>query len=154
MGVTPEARSLEDALGGKAPLVVVDITQREYDETVGMVCDPGSGPVDFVSIGCPHLAIDEIRDIAHYLKGKQVKPGVDLWIWTTKSNQALADYNGYTKTVEESGGKLLDSTCPIVMKHESHEHAKSMVLNGIKMAKGPKGANFGDRILRRGLKVY
>lgn len=136
VGVTPEARSLEDALGGQEPLAVFDITQQDYDETVAMVCDPGGGPVDFVSVGCPHLAIDEIRDIAGYLKGKKVKQGVELWIWTTKSNQALADYNGYTKTIEESGGKLLDSTCPIVMKHESHKHAKAMVLNGIKMAKG------------------
>lgn len=136
VGITPEARTVDDALGGKKPAAYFAITQQDYDDTCRLVCDPGSGPVDFVSIGCPHLAIEEIRDIASYLRGKKVKQGVELWIWTTKSNQALADYNGFTKIIEESGAHLLDSTCPICMKHESHKHAKAMVLSGIKQAKG------------------
>ena len=136
VGITPEARTLEDALGGKEPVAAFTITQKDYDDTYNMVCNPGSGPVDFVSIGCPHLSIEEIRDFAQYLQGKKVKEGVELWFWTTKSNQALADYNGFTKTIEASGAKLFDSTCPIVMKEESHKHAKAMVLSGVKQAKG------------------
>lgn len=134
VGVTPEARTLEDALGGKEPIAVVDITEKDYAESFRMVCDEGSGPIDLVSIGCPHLALDEIKEIARYLKDKRVKENVELWIWTSLGVQALADYNGYTEIIEKSGARLLDSTCPLVMREESHKHAKAMALNGIKQA--------------------
>lgn len=134
VGITPEARTLEDALGGKQPAAVIDITNEDYEESVKMICDEGSGDVDLVSIGCPHLALDEIREIAMYLKNKKIKENVELWIWTDYAIQAMADFNGYTDIIEKSGGKLLNSTCPLVMREESHKHSKAMVMNGAKQA--------------------
>lgn len=52
------------------------------------ICDAGSGPVDYVSIGCPHLALDELKTIADYLRGKKVHSGVELLIWTSYATKA------------------------------------------------------------------
>ncbi|WP_372995268.1 aconitase X [Lutispora sp.] len=149
VGFTPEARTLEDALGGKKPIEVIDITYKDYEESVKMICDEGSGDIDLVSIGCPHLALDEIKEIAMYLKGKKIKENVELWIWTDYAIQAMADFNGYTDIIKESGAKLLNSSCPIVMREESHKHSKGMVMNGAKQAHGIKSQTkvpvyFGD----------
>lgn len=134
VGITPEARTLEEALGGKEPLAVIDITQKDYDESVSMLCDEGSGDIDLVCVGCPHLSLKEIREIAMYLRNKKVKENVELWIWTDYAIQAMADINGYTDIIEKSGGKLLNSSCPVVMREESHRHSKAMAMNGAKQA--------------------
>lgn len=134
VGVTPEARTIEDALGGKEAIAYIDITEKDYADCLEMVCDAGSGPVDLVSVGCPHLALEEIQKIAIYLRNKKVKENVELWIWTSMGVRAMADYNGYTAIIETSGAKLLESSCPVVMKEECHKHAKSMVMNGLKQA--------------------
>ncbi|WMJ83735.1 aconitase X [Oscillospiraceae bacterium LTW-04] len=136
VGHTPEARTLEDALGGKEPKYVIHVTERDMQESLAMICDKGSGPVDFVSIGCPHISLDEIQAIASYVKGKHLPAGTELQIWTDYAVKSLATLNGYTKIIEETGASVLTGSCPIVMKEESHKHAKSMVLFGSKQAFG------------------
>ena len=134
VGITPEARTLEDALGGEEPIAIIDIEEKDYEKSIKMICDEGSGDIDLVSIGCPHLALDEIQRIAIYLKDKKVKDSVNLWIWTDYAIQSLADLNGYTDIIEKSGGKILNSSCPLVMREESHKQYKAMVMNGAKQA--------------------
>jgi Uncharacterized conserved protein len=134
VGVTPEARTLEMAVGPKKILHEVVITDRDCDASLEMICNPGSGPVDFVFIGCPHLALDEIKDIAEYLEGRRVKDGVELQIWTDYAIRAMADVNGYTQAIEDAGAALLTGSCPVVMREESHAHSRAMVMNGAKQA--------------------
>ncbi|MBM3309860.1 MAG: DUF521 domain-containing protein, partial [Candidatus Altiarchaeales archaeon] len=70
--------------------------------------------VDFVSLGCPHASIMEIAEAAEYLKGKKVKEGVELWIATSRPVKDIADQQGYSKTIENAGGKLAVDTCMVV----------------------------------------
>jgi predicted aconitase len=134
VGVTPEARTLETALGMKKIACEIAVSQKDCDESLDMICSPGHGAVDFVSVGCPHLSLDEIKDIAEYLDGRRVKNGVELQIWADYAIRAMADVNGYTKTIEDAGGALLTGSCPVVMREESHAHASAMVMNGAKQA--------------------
>ena len=138
IGLTPEAQTLDMATGGEKCACEFDVTAKDCAESIHMICDSGSGPVDYVSIGCPHLALDELKDIAEYLDGKRVKKGVELLIWTDYATKAMADANGYTGIIEESGAFVLTGSCPIVMREESHRHAAGMVMNGIKQAVGIK----------------
>lgn len=149
VGITPEAPTLESALGGKSPLKTIKITDIEFEESVKMICDSGSGEVDYVNIGCPHLALDELREIALYIEEKRVKEDVELWIWTDYATKEMANVNGYTKIIEDTGAHVLTDSCPVVMKKESHKHAKAMVMNGAKQAHAIKAQTkvkvyFGD----------
>jgi predicted aconitase len=134
VGVTPEARTLEMAVGPKRIEHEAVITRKDCDASLDMICSPGRGAVDFVSVGCPHLALDEIKDIAERLNGRRVKDGVELQIWTDYATRAMADVNGYTRTIEDSGAALLTGSCPVVMREESHAHSKAMAINGAKQA--------------------
>ncbi|MEL7563793.1 MAG: aconitase X catalytic domain-containing protein [Dehalobacterium sp.] len=149
VGITPEAHTLEMALGGKPPIKTINITDLEYKESEKMICDPGSGEVDYVNIGCPHLALDELRDVALYMEGKKVKDHVEFLIWTDYATKAMSDVNGYTKIIEDAGAHVLTGSCPVVMKEASHKHAKAMVMNGAKQAHAIKAQTkakvyFGD----------
>jgi predicted aconitase len=136
VGITPEAQTFEMATGGKACKYEITITEEDMKASLEKICDRGSGPVDYVSIGCPHLALDELKEISEYIKGKRIKKGSELLIWTDYATKAMADVNGYTKDIENSGAFVLTGSCPIVMREESHRHATGMVMNGVKQAIG------------------
>ena len=136
VGVTPEAQSLEMAVGNKQILHEIDITEEEYEKSVRMIGCEDNGAVDYISIGCPHLALDELKVISEYIGGRKVKGGVELLIWTDYATKEMADVNGYTEAIENAGGYLLTGSCPIVMREESHKHAKAMAMFGAKQAFG------------------
>ena len=68
--------------------------------------------VDFVSLGCPHLTIDEIARIAHLIEGRQVKR--EFWITTARPIKHLADRLGYTPIIEAAGARFAADTCCVV----------------------------------------
>jgi len=134
VGLTPEAQTIEMALGGKTPKAEIKITQKDYDESYHMICDNGSGEVDYISLGCPHLALDELKEIALYLKDKKIKEGLELLIWTDYATKEMSNVNGYTRLIENSGAYVLTGSCPLVMREESHKHARGMLFNSAKQA--------------------
>ncbi|MCL1994068.1 MAG: aconitase X catalytic domain-containing protein [Spirochaetes bacterium] len=133
VGLTPEAQTLEMALGHKKPKYEINVTKAEFDKSFAMLCDEGRGAVDFVSIGCPHLSLWELKQIAKHLEGRKVSPSAELQIWTDYATKEMAAVNGYAKTIEASGAYLLTGSCPVLIK-ESHKNAFAMVMHGAKQA--------------------
>jgi predicted aconitase len=68
--------------------------------------------IDFVSIGCPHASLREIRHIAELVEGKQVKK--ETWITTARPTKQVADRMGYSKIIEATGIKFACDTCCVV----------------------------------------
>jgi len=133
VGVTPEAQTLEMALGGKEPIAEIKITQADRDESYRMLCSDGSGEVDFVSLGCPHYNLQEIKEVCDYIKGKKVKDGVRFLVWTDLSTKGMADFNHYTDIITDAGGYLVTSGCPLNAGVECHGKYKGLVFAAAKM---------------------
>ena len=68
--------------------------------------------VDFVSLGCPHLSLQEIARVADQLKGKKVRK--TFWITTARPTKRIADQMGYTSIIEEAGAVFATDTCCVV----------------------------------------
>jgi predicted aconitase len=111
-GITPEAPTLEKALGARAPLAVIPYgkteQQRTYDELNSKASDPN---VDFVMLGCPHAALEQFREIASLLEGKRISTHCNLWLFTSRAVKGEADALGYTKVIRAAGGAVLTDTC-------------------------------------------
>jgi predicted aconitase len=105
-GITPE--SVEYTSPGE----VVPITTADLRAAAVSLNDAAGLQVDFVSLGCPHLTIDEIARIAHLLEGRQVK--VEFWITTARPIKHLADQLGYTSIIEAAGARFAADTCCVV----------------------------------------
>lgn len=110
VGITPEAMTLEQALGDKKPLEVIQITKKDLAEAQSLFSSDGD--VDYVSLGCPHYALEEIREAAEFLRGKRISSNVILHIWTSYAIKAMADTCGYTDIIERAGGLIMTSSCP------------------------------------------
>jgi hypothetical protein len=112
VGVTPEAATLEKALGARPPLAVIPYgkaeQQRTYDELNSKASDAN---VDFVMLGCPHAALEQFRQIASLLEGKRISTNCNLWIFTSRAVKGEADALGYTKVIRAAGGAVLTDTC-------------------------------------------
>lgn len=134
VGCTPEARSIADAFQGKPSPAEIVVGQRQLQETYAAVCDPGEATVDMVSLGCPHYDIDQIKQVAEYLGGKQIKPGVLFMVWTVYPIKKMADENGYTRMIEEAGGFIYTSSCPSTIGGEFLEQHHSFVFDSLKQA--------------------
>jgi len=112
VGVTPEADTLEMAFGPKRPLEVFrygpDERRRVYDRLNATGADV---QVDYVMLGCPHAAIDQLREAAQLLDGKKVSPNCQLWIFTSRAVKSQARDEGLTQTLSDAGAVLLTDTC-------------------------------------------
>jgi predicted aconitase len=112
VGVTPEAHTVEQAYGGRKPKEVRHFGERERRETYERINQTAKDKsVDYVMLGCPHYTIEQIWEAAQFLEGRKVHANSALWIFTPWAIKALADRNGYTKTIEDAGGLLMTDSC-------------------------------------------
>jgi predicted aconitase len=114
-GVTPEAASLEMALGGRKPVVTTQYGVRErrlvYDSLNANGCHSN---VDYVMLGCPHASIEQFREVAQLLDGKRIK--THLWMFTSRAVKTVADMSGFTKKIEDAGGVVMTDTCSSIAR--------------------------------------
>jgi predicted aconitase len=103
VGVTPEAPTLEVALGGKKPKEVVGVTKKDIQEVRGMFNKVSPTEVKLAVFGCPHLTIRELRELASLLDGKRLKEGAQLVVGTSNMTYGLAIEAGYADVFEKVG---------------------------------------------------
>jgi hypothetical protein len=110
VGITPEARTVEEAFGGRVPSERVSVGRRDIDAVMEQM-GGATGPVDVVGVGCPHASIDQMRRYAALLEGKRVHAGVELWVCANTVVETMARTMGYVETIERAGAKLMVGTC-------------------------------------------
>ena len=138
VGYTPEARSVDDALMGKQPIERYVITDEMIRDTYAAICAARDGAIDFVSLGCPHYDIDQIKRASNYLAGKKISDNVHLMIWTVYPIKKMADENGYTATIEAAGGHIYTSSCPGSIGNVFLERYNGFVFDSLKQAESVK----------------
>jgi phosphomecalonate degydratase large subunit len=105
-GITPEASLI------KPPKEKSTINQADLQGAMQSLNDAAKTEVDFVSLGCPHLSIQEIARVAQLVEGKRVK--VEFWLTTARPTRRIADRLGYTRIIENAGVKFAADTCCVV----------------------------------------
>jgi predicted aconitase len=111
VGITPEAPTLEAALGGKNPVAEYEITQADIDEAYEIVNTATDNAVNYVFLGCPHVTVPEFQKIAEILKGKTVSPEVTLIVSTNQRFLLSAQDMGYVEIIENAGGIVAQDMC-------------------------------------------
>ena len=111
-GTTPEAESVEMAFGPNSPVETFTYGKAEqrrvYDQLNANASDPN---VDYVMLGCPHAALEQLREAAALLEGTRVSANCALWIFTSRAVRSEADRLGYIKIINDAGGVVLTDTC-------------------------------------------
>ena len=105
-GITPEAALFQP------PSEIIGISDQEINQAAESLNEASSTEIDFVSLGCPHLSINEIAYLADLLAGKKVNK--EFWITTSRPTKQISDQMGFTRVIEESGALFAVDTCCVV----------------------------------------
>jgi hypothetical protein len=124
VGITPEARTLEEAFGGKVPEDVerIRIRKKDLGNVFRNLRQTEKTEIDAGVIGCPFLMFEELADIARILQGKKVR--TRLWLFTDYVNYSAAEKAGILERIEASGARVVHSSCPGMVVRDRAEAEK------------------------------
>ncbi len=109
------APSFEAAVGPNRKLETFTYGKAEQRRTYETLNARGQDTnVDYVMLGCPHAALEQIQEICRLLEGRKINSGVRLWVFTSRAIRAVADKEGYSKIIRDAGGVLITDTCSAI----------------------------------------
>lgn len=135
VGVTPEASSIQEAFGKNEPYENWKITKKELADVWKKLSSSKEKTVDQITIGSPHLSVEECKQLAGIVKNVKCKPGVEFLITTSQYVYEEVKAEGIADTIEEFGAKFATDTClcmintPLIL-----EEAKTLMTNSAKYA--------------------
>jgi predicted aconitase len=116
VGVTPEAPTLEAALRGSRPEERVDVTMAELRRSRERLSFAPAEGIDFVKLGCPHLALPEAMEVAARVAGRRIRPGLEFWISTSRAVVHHLGESGHLQALEDAGVRILADTCAMTTR--------------------------------------
>lgn len=115
VGRTPEAPTLEAALGTNVDVPVHHITAQRLNAARQELSTAREDKLDAVSLGTPHASVDEIQEAYDaVISGPPLAEGVAFYISTGRSVFAEAERRGLVKPLEDWGVTFVLDTCTYV----------------------------------------
>ncbi len=112
-GSTPEAPTLEYALGFKKPEKEVLVGEAELREAYEYLNYHETDKVDMVYLGCPHLNIVDIQKLTCKVEGKKVM--IPTWVMTAPWLYNVCRDMGYVRILADAGITLMSGACLAAM---------------------------------------
>jgi hypothetical protein len=151
VGVTPEAPTLEAALGGRAASERLAVTDADL-ERVYAGYRLGDGDARLVVFSGPQQSLLEMKQLAALFDGRRVQEGGRCFATTSGGVLAQSRALGYAGTLENAGVTLLEGVCFYILQNLSPIRVANkwtnMVSNSAKIV-NIIGAHRFNTILRR-----
>ncbi|MEW6687868.1 MAG: aconitase X catalytic domain-containing protein [Pseudomonadota bacterium] len=151
VGVTPEASSLEEALGGNVPSGKIQITEKKISQVYSSY-SLGDGDARLVVFSGPQQSLFEMKRLAQLFEGRKVKEGSSCFVTTNSAVYNQAKELEYIKTLEAAGVTILQGVCFYILQNLSSMRKANrwtnLVSNSAKIV-NIIGAHRFNTILRR-----
>jgi predicted aconitase len=151
VGVTPEAPSLEMAMGGVSAFERISITEQDIEQTLRSY-KLGDGDARLVVFSGPQQSLFEMKHLASLFEGRKVKPGSTCIVTTNSAILQQSRDLGYAKALEDAGVTILEGVCFYILQNLSPMRVANrwtnMVSNSAKIV-NIIGAHRFNTILRR-----
>lgn len=134
VGVTPEARTRDEAFAGRAPQARMVVTRADL-EAVYRGFQPEKEEPDLIVFGTPQLSMFEVKELTEAFADREV--AVPVFMTTSPQVKASADELGYTELLEEAGVTFLSGVCFYLMaaRELSRRHNfRTILTNSSKLA--------------------
>ena len=113
IGITPEARTKEEAFKGKRPKDELKIGRREIESAIEEMSTFRGGKIDAVLVGCPHPLLEEIEELARLLNGKRIRRDAKFCLFASSVTINFARQMGYMDVLEDAGVDVLEGECAL-----------------------------------------
>lgn len=126
--ITPDSTAMGDPFLGRKPLEEFTLVESDFERIIKQFTTvTREDAFDFVTLGCPHYSLDQIKLVAQLIEGKKISSNLQFWICTSRMVRHLAEYSGYVKIIEDTGAKVVADTCPV----ESHMRKSTCLEHGL-----------------------
>jgi predicted aconitase len=112
VGLTPEARTLAEACGGRAPRRVLRPGLAEMTAARDGLSTCAATRIDCVAVGSPHFSLEECRRLASLLPARPF--AVPFYVCTRRDVLARLEGEGLLERLEAAGVRLVVDTCVVV----------------------------------------
>ncbi|HZO03197.1 MAG TPA: aconitase X, partial [Burkholderiales bacterium] len=151
VGVTPEAPSIEAALGRQAPRERLRVDDADIAAVYGSY-RLGDGDARLVVFSGPQQSLLEMKRLAQLFDGRKVKAGSSCFVTTNGAVLAQSRTLGYAAALEDAGVTILEGVCFYILQNLSAMRQanrwSNMVSNSAKIV-NIIGAHRFNTILRR-----
>ena len=151
VGVTPEAPSVEVALGGNASTDEMRIRDAEIDRVYAGY-DLKDRSCNLVVFSGPQQSLFEMKSLADRFAGRKAHPGTQVFVTTSNGVKSAARQLGYLQTLEVAGVTVLEGVCFYILQNLSPMRVANgwtnMISNSAKIV-NIIGAHRFNTILRR-----
>jgi cis-L-3-hydroxyproline dehydratase len=111
VGITPEARTLEEAFDGNIPGETIDVTMDSLRESRRALTHTDNNTLQMVVLGSPHFSLAEYKRLASMLRGKKKHPDVRFLVTSSRAMTQLAQRAGFLEPLENFGAQITVDTC-------------------------------------------
>ncbi len=113
VGLTPEARTLQDATQGQNVPLIATLDAPELRRVFDSLSTaPRGSAIVAVSLGTPHFSIAEFDRLMPLIRGQKLK--VDLYINTGRGVFAELQARGWDRELQHQGVTIVVDTCTYV----------------------------------------
>jgi predicted aconitase len=150
VGVTPEAPTLSQALGGSQASRTLDVTREDLLSVFTKLSTAHDEKLDLVLLGSPHFTLGDFKVLAELVDAKQASGKCDVLITTSQFVYQQAQESGYVGRIERFGARVSTDLCLCMLNASMFPSStKTAMTNSGKFAHyGPgligKGVYFGN----------
>ncbi len=111
VGVTPEAPTLDAALGGAPPVARLTFGPDDLRAALAELNTAAAEPLGAVSVGTPHFSLREFERLHTLLDGRAIHPGIEFYASTGREVLRAVDERGWGDTLRAAGVRIVTDTC-------------------------------------------
>jgi len=112
VGVTPEAPTLEAALGGASPEATIALTPDMLQAARDRLSTTGADRIDAVALGSPHFSLDEFAALERLAAGKRFQ--IPFFVCTGRHALEVLEREGRAADLRAAGVSIVADTCVVV----------------------------------------
>ena len=133
VGITPEAPTVDDAFHRRAPEATVDVTMAGLRAARAELTTAEGNQLDMVILGSPHFSVEEFKQLAPLVAGKQRHPRVKFLVTSSRLMRGLAAAAGVLTPIADFGAQITLDTC-ILASPMLPPEIKTLMTNSAKYA--------------------
>lgn len=146
VGVTPEAPTVEAALGGQEPQKTLNVSLADLMHTTDGLSTGSGNKLDLVVMGSPHFTLGDCAELAELVRGKKRNAKVDVLITTNRMVLEEATREGWAEMIAAFGGRFSTDNCLCMLNSDMFSNEMQTV-----MTNSGKFAHYGPGLIRRGV---
>lgn len=144
IGVTPEAKTKEQAFNNHNPKREIVITRKNLEHVWKSLSTNTHETIDLIVMGSPHFTLEEFRELNKRITGKKKHSDVGIFITTNNLVYNAAQKEGIISNLENFGAIISTDMCLCMLNEKMlPAHVKSV------MTDSGKFAHYGPGLINR-----